>query len=87
MGDIIRRHCIPYRTPLKGFAVYRQDAEDRQKNGNQNFALDHNLVLNMYTTDELRFVLQQLDLDFERDALRYTYDYVCGRSHSGEGGE
>jgi len=38
MGDIFRRHCIPYRSPLKGFAEYRQDTEERQKNGNQNFA-------------------------------------------------
>ena len=40
----------------------------------QNNGID--LLREYYTIDDLRFILETLDLDFERDVLNYSYDWV-----------
>ena len=40
----------------------------------QNNGID--LLRKYYTIDDLRFILETLDLDFERDVLNYSYDWV-----------
>jgi len=85
MTRVFQTNCLDHRkvfkptTKLISYKEYYNDATNKhQKPQSYNADAASNLhhVLTKFTLQELQFVLDQLDLDFEERVLGYSYDYV-----------
>jgi len=77
LGKFLGEHCV-----VRAGGEFRPVVKHASYLGEEHFRENafvpetHEEVLKKYTDDDLHFVLGQLDREFERNVLEYSYDYV-----------
>jgi len=89
IGTPLINRCVPMYEDFRGIASYykwqRRRADKKDAETAFDVASEKKHLLESYTKDDLRFVLSQLDMEFEL-TLGYDYGYIYELLESEENG-